>query len=147
VDDDASLVRLFTQAIKSSAQADHKLNDIRFIPAYSGHDALYILKNQPVDAVLLDLDLPDIHGTQVLAEIKKDDRLKQVPIIIISASDISEDIQANQAVNLQVKIKHPFKQEDLAIILQNVLHQLRPRYQELKEDELIQDTQGLNSGK
>ncbi len=72
MDDDPTLVRLFTQVIKSSIKDDPSLERVEFIPAYSGREALDYLEDNKIDAVLLDLDLPDIHGTEVLSEIQKD---------------------------------------------------------------------------
>ena len=97
VDDDPTMVRLFTQAIKSYSGLIESINGTAFFPAYSGTQAMEILNAQQVDAVLLDLDLPDMHGTQVLAELRKLEQHKNTPVIIISASDIGEE----------VKITHP----------------------------------------
>jgi signal transduction histidine kinase/CheY-like chemotaxis protein len=134
VDDDATMVRLFTQAIKSTIQADQTLDEIEFIPAYSGQTALDILKTQTVDAILLDLDLPDIHGTQVLAELKKVENTKHIPVIIISASDMSEDIQMDQPANLQIAINRPFERDELMTIIQSVLERLHPKFRKSEKE-------------
>lgn len=44
------------------------------------------------DLILLDLNLPKKSGDQVLAEIKKDERLRKIPVIILTASKAEEDI-------------------------------------------------------
>ncbi|MBI9049225.1 MAG: hybrid sensor histidine kinase/response regulator [Anaerolineaceae bacterium] len=132
VDDDPTMVRLFTQAIKSTIQMDPLLEEINFIPAYSGNEALSILKSQPVDAILLDLDLPDIHGTQVMAEIKKNGQTRNIPIIIISASDLSEDMHLEESANLQILINRPFERDELSMMIQTALKNLRPQYQDRK---------------
>ena len=128
VDDDPTMVRLFTQAIKSSLMDDRQLDAVEFVPAYSGYAALDILQKQSVDAILLDLDLPDIHGTQVMTELKKSERTKRLPVIIISASDMSEDIQVTHSANLQVSINRPFEREELINLLQAILEQIHPHY-------------------
>jgi signal transduction histidine kinase/CheY-like chemotaxis protein len=130
VDDDPTMVRLFTQAIKSSAGSDERLNHIQFVPAYSGQEALRILQDKPVDAILLDLDLPDIHGTQVMAEIRKSEKIRDLPIIIISASDLSEDIPMEGPSNLRILINRTFEREELASIVQSTLAHLHPRYED-----------------
>ena len=134
VDDDPTMVRLFTQAIKSSAGLDVRLNQIQFLPAYSGQEALQILQNQQVDAILLDLDLPDIHGTQVMTEIRKKETIRDLPIIIISASDLSEDIPMEGPANLRVLINRTFEREELSSIVQSTLKHLHPRYEESKRE-------------
>jgi CheY-like chemotaxis protein len=44
------------------------------------------------DLILLDLNLPRIDGREVLAEIKADDRLKCIPIVVLTTSQAEEDI-------------------------------------------------------
>jgi len=44
------------------------------------------------DLIFLDLDLPKMNGRQVLAEIKSDDELKQIPVVIVTTSQSEEDI-------------------------------------------------------
>ncbi|PKO12485.1 MAG: hypothetical protein CVU39_23655 [Chloroflexi bacterium HGW-Chloroflexi-10] len=137
VDDDPTMVRLFTQAIKSAQQNGQFLGNINFIPVYSGTEAIRVLESQAVDAVLLDLDLPDIHGIQVLAEIKKNPQLDLIPVIIISASDISEDFQVNQSASLKIFINRPFERNELSTLLQDTIKELKPHYQEPRAKSII----------
>ena len=51
---------------------------------YTGIDALEQSKNNP-DLILLDRRLPDIDGLEICARIKKDEHLKSIPIIMVSA--------------------------------------------------------------
>ena len=59
--------------------------------SYSGQEALDILKRKNFDLVLLDLHLPDIYGTEVLARIKKFD--SKTPVIIVTAHGTEKDRQ------------------------------------------------------
>ena len=56
------------------------------------------------DVILLDLNLPRKDGREVLAEIKADDGLKQIPVIVLTTSKAEEDIL--RAYNLAVKLLH-----------------------------------------
>ena len=53
--------------------------------AAGGVDALAMLRREDFDLVLLDLMMPDMNGFEVLARMKGDDRLRDVPAIMISA--------------------------------------------------------------
>jgi two-component system cell cycle response regulator len=53
--------------------------------AENGRQGLQILREQPVDVVLLDIEMPDMNGYEVLAEIKADASLRDLPVIVISA--------------------------------------------------------------
>ena len=50
----------------------------------TAEDAKDILKKKPVDIILLDIMLPGMNGLTFLNEIKADDTLKTIPVIIIS---------------------------------------------------------------
>lgn len=52
----------------------------------------------PVDIIVLDLNLPEVHGTEVLAEIRADPALRRTPVLILSTSDADDDI--NEAYDL-----------------------------------------------
>jgi CheY-like chemotaxis protein len=44
------------------------------------------------DLILLDLDMPRLSGRKVLEEVKKDDALRGIPVVVFSASEAEEDI-------------------------------------------------------
>ncbi|WP_217354417.1 MULTISPECIES: adenylate/guanylate cyclase domain-containing protein [unclassified Ruegeria] len=60
--------------------------------ADGGYSALEELSRQPFDLVLLDLMMPDINGFDVLARLKKDNALHDIPVIMISALDEIESV-------------------------------------------------------
>jgi CheY-like chemotaxis protein len=130
VDDDPTMVRLFTQAIKSYSGLIKSISETNFYPAYSGSQALEILTSQQIDAVLLDLDLPDMHGTQVLAELRKIEKHKNTPVIIISASDIGEEVEINHPGYFQIMYKNPFNPTELNGIFRSVLEVLKHNFRE-----------------
>ena len=57
------------------------------VAADGGKAALAVLREQPVDVVLLDLVMPEMDGFQVLRRMKADDLLKDIPVVVVSASD------------------------------------------------------------
>lgn len=60
--------------------------------AANGIDALQMLEEIPVDLVLLDVLMPGMDGIEVLQRIKSSDRLKSIPVIMISALDEIERV-------------------------------------------------------
>jgi CheY-like chemotaxis protein len=60
--------------------------------AEDGKQALRMLRAEPFDAVLLDLVMPNMDGYQALAEIKGDEVLRRIPVIVISSTDEMESI-------------------------------------------------------
>jgi adenylate cyclase len=55
--------------------------------AVDGGQALALLRSKPFDLVLLDIMMPNVNGYEVLAQMKGDDRLRHIPVIMISAVD------------------------------------------------------------
>ena len=55
--------------------------------AADGQQALELLNSKPFDLVLLDIMMPNVNGYEVLAAMKADERLRHVPVIMISAVD------------------------------------------------------------
>lgn len=60
--------------------------------AENGRQALEMLRAEAFDLILLDIVMPEVDGYQVLEEVKKDVKLRDVPVIVISASDDLENV-------------------------------------------------------
>jgi chemotaxis family two-component system response regulator Rcp1 len=93
VEDNPADVRLTMEALKEGKIANN-LN-----VAYDGVEALEFLKKKGkyakapnVDLILLDLNLPRKDGREVLAEVKADDNLKRIPVVVMTTSKAEEDI-------------------------------------------------------
>lgn len=100
VEDNSGDVRLLEEALKEGGFGNCRLN-----VAQDGEQAIAFLhreksfENSPRPTfILLDLNLPRKNGKEVLAEIKQDERLRQIPVFILSSSTRPEDV--NKAYDL-----------------------------------------------
>ena len=66
----------------------------RVTEASTGAEALALLADRPLDLVLLDVNLPDMTGFDVCAQIKTDPRTAVVPVIHVSATAIEPEDEA-----------------------------------------------------
>jgi PAS domain S-box-containing protein len=66
---------------------------IDLLPAMQGHLGLELAREHHPDVILLDLHLPDMHGSEVLAELHEDDRVRDIPVVVISADATPGQIQ------------------------------------------------------
>ena len=83
----------------------------------NGRQALNTARNISPDLILLDIMMPEIDGFDVCRELKKDPRLKEVPVIFLTAKHETKDIVTGFAVGGVDFITKPFqKQEVLARI-------------------------------
>ena len=93
VEDNPGDARLVRKALEQASVA------CNVSVAEDGVAALSFLRGQGehaaaprVDLVLLDLNLPRKDGREVLAEIKQDEQLKSIPVVVLSSSSSSADI-------------------------------------------------------
>ncbi len=67
-----------------------ELNSLGFhniLEAADGLEAIEVVKSKPIDLMLLDMEMPELDGLGVLAQLKADDTYKALPIIVISGAD------------------------------------------------------------
>jgi two-component system, chemotaxis family, response regulator Rcp1 len=64
------------------------------------------------DLILLDLNLPKLDGREVLAQIKGNDSLKAIPTVILSTSDVEEDIAMSYELQANCYLRKPVQLED-----------------------------------
>ena len=116
VEDSLGAVRLMEEALKES-QEPTRLSVVR-----DGQEAMGFLRQQGEyanavrpDLVLLDLNLPKKNGFQVLAEIRQDAQLKDIPVIVMTSSanplDVRRayDLYANCCLTKPVRLEQFFK--------------------------------------
>ncbi len=110
--------------------------DINIIEAYSGKEALFLLMNQPIDLVLLDIHMPDISGYEIAHLIRDNPKTKTLPIIFITAASQSDHLQLKGYESGAVDVI--FKPVNSAVLLGKiqVFHQLIHTKKLLEEDNL-----------
>jgi len=75
------------QFIKSVlSQTGHEL-----VVAMDGDEAERLAKSEPFDLIILDVVMPKKNGFQVCREIKKDEKLKHIPVIMLTSKDQPSD--------------------------------------------------------
>jgi PAS domain S-box-containing protein len=95
-------------------------------PAESGRTGLRILRNavrqkKPFDLVLLDVQMPEMNGEQVLRAIKEDRQLKDLPVIILTSIGERGDVARLRALGGAGYLTKPAKQSQLLDIIITVL--------------------------
>lgn len=81
--------------------------------ASSGIDGLEILRSQRINLALLDIMMPDFDGIETLKEIRGDEQIKHVPVMMLTASGDVENIHKVGALGVKDYIKKPFMPADL----------------------------------
>jgi two-component system, chemotaxis family, response regulator Rcp1 len=117
VDDSPSDVRLIREALKETSV------DVKLSTARDGVEAMEYLQKTLLgefprpDLIILDLNLPRKGGREVLAEVKSDLRLKQIPVIVMTSSSACEDVAYAYNLNANSYITKPADLADyLAVV-------------------------------
>lgn len=106
-----------------------------------GQEALDFLRRRDAfqsaprpDLVLLDLRLPKVSGHEVLAEIKKDESLRRIPVIVLTVSEREEDMVKAYDSGASGYITKPPTSAEFAKVIETVLEYWRiselPPYRE-----------------
>jgi signal transduction histidine kinase/CheY-like chemotaxis protein len=83
VDDEPAAVDLLTQILQDEGY--------QVKGAYSGEEALQALEASPQDIILLDLLMPGMDGFEVVQRVKANPRWRDIPIIVVTAKDLTDD--------------------------------------------------------
>lgn len=84
-----------------------------------GKEALRLLKNNAYDGVMIDLGLPDIDGTEVIAELRK---FSQVPVVVLSARHSPEVVAKALETGADDYITKPFDYRNLLNRLNSLIN-------------------------
>jgi len=121
VEDDPGDVRL-TQEALIGGKLDVKLYSVR-----DGEEAMIFLRRQgkyadvpEPDLILLDLNMPKKDGREVLAEIKADDKLKHIPIVILTASESEADIEKCYNLHANCYVTKPIDLDLCSSVVQSI---------------------------
>lgn len=92
------------------------------VEAMDGQIGLEMAKEKAPDLILLDIILPKMDGFTVLAEIKKDEKTKRIPVILLTNLESMESIQeAFEKGAVAYLIKSDFKLEDIVKKIKEIL--------------------------
>ena len=100
------------------------LKEIGFNNAEEAEDgviALAMLKASKFDFVVSDINMPNMNGFQLLAEIKKDEKLKHIPVLMVTAEARKEDIVLAAQQGASGYIVKPFTKATLEDKVNHIL--------------------------
>ena len=92
--------------------------------AEDGVAALAMLKAQKFDFVVSDINMPNMNGFELLAAIKKDDALKHLPVLMVTAEARKEDIVRAAQDGAAGYIVKPFTKATLEEKVQKIMQKL-----------------------
>jgi putative two-component system response regulator len=113
VDDDENILNLEKTILEQKGFA--------VTPAAGGAEALRILESAVFDLVLLDVMMPEVDGFTVCRKIKEDPRLKDVPVIFLTAKGGGDALAEGFESGAVMYINKPFTANKLLTIVNTML--------------------------
>jgi signal transduction histidine kinase/CheY-like chemotaxis protein len=99
----------------------HGWPNITLRTAATGRDGLAAATSDPPDLVFLDLHLPDLHGEQVLEELRADPATSAIPVVVLSAEATPRVIRRLRASGARAYLTKPLVLAQLGDLLESLL--------------------------
>lgn len=91
--------------------------DLKLLTAYNGKYGIELTKEYKPDLVLLDINLPDIDGYQVLKALRENSLTKEIPVVALSSNTMPLDIERGMKAGLDDYLTKPVKLEELIAVI------------------------------
>lgn len=117
VEDSPSTRTFLATTIENGADVD----DLEVVEAGSGFEALKVLPHHKFDAILTDINMPDINGLELVSFLKNHPLYKSIPIMVISTESTLEDRKRAAALGAEEYVVKPFQAPELINKLRRLL--------------------------
>ena len=118
IEDDSLEIMKFNRVI-NGFEKKHTI-----LVARNGEEAINLLKTktQVINLIVLDLNMPKINGIDFLKFIKKDNKFRFIPAIILTTSNNSKDILECYEIGIAGYMLKPLKYEDYVACIENLMN-------------------------
>ena len=121
VEDNPGDVRLTKEALKEGKVYSnlHTVKDGVEAMEYLRREGKYSSVPRP-DIILLDLNLPRKDGREVLEEIKSDEKLKRIPVVVLTTSKAEEDVLRTYNLHANCYVTKPVDLEKFMVVVKTI---------------------------
>lgn len=107
-----------TRAILEDTLTEYRF---RVISAENGYEGLIIAQDEEPDMIFLDVMMPKLSGYDVLKRLRANDRLKDMPVVMLTSKGLSDDKGEAFKEGANLYIEKPFTSKKILAIVENVL--------------------------
>jgi two-component system chemotaxis response regulator CheY len=118
VEDSSSMRAYLTTIIEGGTES----YDLEIVEASSGFEALKSLPHHKFDAILTDINMPDINGLELVSFLKNHPTYRTIPIMVISTESTDADRKRASALGAEEYLVKPFQSGELVAKLRRILH-------------------------
>ena len=121
VEDNPGDVRLTRESLKDSKVLNHisVVGDGVEAMAFLRREGKYVKATRP-DLILLDLNLPKKNGLEVLAEVKADEQLRRLPVVVLTTSSAEQDILKTYDLHANCYITKPVDLNQFSAVVKTI---------------------------
>jgi CheY-like chemotaxis protein len=121
VEDNPGDAELTLETLRESKLLNHMsvVDDGVEAMAYLRREGKYAEATRP-DLILLDLNLPKKDGREVLAEVKADDRLRRIPVVVLTTSSAEQDILQTYDLHANCYITKPVNLDQFSAVVRAI---------------------------
>jgi len=128
VEDQPAVADLFEEMLS--------LDGYQVIKIHSSTGALSVIRVENPNVVLLDIMMPDVSGLEVLRFMQREPGLQQIPVVIVSAKTLPEDIRTGLEAGATVYLTKPVDINKLRMTVAQVIRESEnPNVGPIKNDE------------
>ncbi len=118
VEDSSSMRSYLANIIENGTENE----DLEIVEAANGFEALKTLPHHKFDAILTDINMPDINGLELVSFLKNHPVYKSIPIMVISTETTAADRDRAAALGAEEYLAKPFEAPELVDKLRRLLH-------------------------
>lgn len=107
--------------IVESIKFNLELENVEFLEAYDGEEALAKAKKECPDLIILDIMLPKMNGYKVSRLLKFDEKYKDIPIIMLTARTQDSDLKIGEDTGADEYVTKPFEMDKLIALIKQYL--------------------------
>jgi PAS domain S-box-containing protein len=115
IEDNVSNIELVEQILQAHC------NNIRLISNMNGNEAVRMAREYHPDLILLDLNLPDMHGSEVFDLLKGDEETRKIPVVIISADATSKQLEKLKLKGVDDYLTKPIDVKELLKVVNKMV--------------------------
>jgi two-component system chemotaxis response regulator CheY len=113
--EDSSAMRAFVRAALEEGFGETE--EVQVAEASSGFEALRLLPREGYDLVIVDINMPDINGLELVSFMRKSESHRTTPVIIISTESSAKDRERGLALGANAFLSKPFEPQVLRDIV------------------------------
>jgi DNA-binding response OmpR family regulator len=99
IEDETDAAEMFAEMMR--------VNGFRVIKMFSSAPAISLIAQEKPDLIILDVMMPDISGLEVVRYMRRDPNLENIPVIIVSAKSMPNDIKTGLEAGASIYLTKP----------------------------------------